>query len=235
MPRKIDIAGAIVANDDKWIYDWFDMDATSPRDVRKQMDEAYANNEDIEVHINSPGGDVYAGSEIYTGLRDYPGDVVVKIIGLAASAASVVAMAGKKVLISPTAQLMIHNTWTIAAGNSEDFKHEAKVLASHDEGIANAYMLKTGMSQKELRKLMDDTTYMSAQEAVRLKFADEVMFDGSGVIKVVAVQHPAPLSQEVLDRMRQHLKPTGKAATDAQAQAQARAQLQILKLKGETR
>ena len=102
--KTIQIKGTIISNDERWIYDWFEWEATAPKDVI--LPET---GEPIEVHINSGGGDVYAGSEIYTALRSYQGDVTVKIVGIAASAASVIAMAGDTVEISPTAQIMIHN------------------------------------------------------------------------------------------------------------------------------
>lgn len=101
---KINIKGVIIPNDDKWIYDWFEMDSTCPREVENEVEKA--NGEDLEVIINSPGGDIFSGSEIYTLLKDYSGDAVVKIVGVAASAASIVAMAGKKVMMSPTAEMI---------------------------------------------------------------------------------------------------------------------------------
>lgn len=107
---KINIKGAIVSNDHKDIYDFFGMDATSPNDVLTALDKAKSG--DVEIHISSGGGDIWAGSEIYTALKEYEGNVTVKILGLAASAASVIAMAGDKVMMSPTAELMIHNVWT---------------------------------------------------------------------------------------------------------------------------
>ncbi|MBO8759618.1 ATP-dependent Clp protease proteolytic subunit, partial [Staphylococcus aureus] len=107
---KINVKGAIIPNDDKWIYEMLEMDATSPKDIADSLPDT---NEDIDVIINSGGGDVYSGSEIYTSLKTYPGKVNIKIVGVAASAASVIAMAGDHIEISPTAQIMIHNAWTM--------------------------------------------------------------------------------------------------------------------------
>ena len=104
---KINIKGPIVRDNEAWIYDYFEMESTSPKKIQSELDKA--NGQSIDVDINSGGGSVFAGSEIYTAIKSYKGDVTVRIVGLAASAASVIAMAGKKVMMSPTAQLMIHN------------------------------------------------------------------------------------------------------------------------------
>lgn len=100
--KKVSVKGAIISNDDQWIYDWFEIEATSPKSIGNAIQEA--NGDEVEVEINSGGGDVFAGSEIYTALKAYSGNVTTKIVGLAASAASVIAMAGNKVLMSPTSQ-----------------------------------------------------------------------------------------------------------------------------------
>jgi ATP-dependent protease ClpP protease subunit len=200
---KIDVKGAIVSNSDKWIYEWFEMDATAPRDVETQIKKA-AFGEEIEVEINSGGGDVYAGSEIYTALKSYTGNVVVKIVGIAASAASVIAMSGKKVLMSPTAQFMIHNVWSMAAGDYRDFEHEAEVLKGHNASIANAYMLKTGMKQKELLDLMNKESYFNAQQALKNKFIDEIMFNDQ--MQLVASASSNMIPKEIVNKMRDFLK-----------------------------
>ena len=137
--KVIPIKGTIISNDDRWIYDWLEWEATAPKDV--VLPES---GEPIEVHINSGGGDVYAGSEIYTALRSYSGDVTVKIVGIAASAASVIAMAGDTVEISPTAQIMIHNVSTQVNGDHNALLHEAGVLEGFNKSIASAYVHKTG-------------------------------------------------------------------------------------------
>ena len=151
---KIGIKGVIVSNDDKWIYEWFEMDATCPRDVENEIEKA--NGEDLDIIINSVGGDVFAGSEIYTMLMGYKGGVVVKIVGVAASAASIIAMAGEKILISPTAEMMIHNVTSRVSGDYRDFEHESNVLRDYNSTIANAYMIKTGMDKDELLAMMDE-------------------------------------------------------------------------------
>ena len=129
----------------------------------------------ITVWINSPGGDCVAAAQIYNMLMDYHGDVTVKIDGIAASAASVIAMAGTKVLMSPTALMMIHNPLTVAIGDSEEMQKAIDMLSEVKESIINAYEIKTGLSRAKLSHLMDAETWMDANKAVELGFADEIM------------------------------------------------------------
>lgn len=130
---------------------------------------------DITVWINSPGGDCFAAAQIYNMLRDYPGKVTVKIDGIAASAASVIAMAGDTVMVSPVSMLMIHNPATIAAGDHNDMTKAIEMLESVKDSIINAYQTKTGMSRSKLSRLMEDETWMDATKAVELGFADSVI------------------------------------------------------------
>ncbi len=125
--------------------------------------------------INSPGGDCVAAAQIYNMLMDYKGDVTVKIDGIAASAASVIAMAGTKVLVSPVSMLMIHNPMTAAFGNSDEMQKAIEMLSSVKDSIINAYEIKTGLSRAKLSHLMDAETWMDANKAVELGFADEIM------------------------------------------------------------
>jgi ATP-dependent protease ClpP protease subunit len=171
----IDVKGAIVRNSDKWIYDWCEIEATCPKDVISKLREFV--NDEIEIHINSGGGNVNAGMEIYTALKEHKGKVTCKIVGLAASAASIIAMAANVVKITPVGQVMIHKASALASGNHAVMDHISDVLQSHDEGIANAYMLKTGMDREEILDLMGKETYFSAQKALEHGFVDEIMFD----------------------------------------------------------
>lgn len=140
-------------------------------------DELFSGSGPITVWINSPGGDCIAASQIYTMLMDYKGDVTVKIDGVAASAASVVAMAGTKVLIAPTALMMVHNPATMAFGDHADMEKAIDMLSEVKESIINAYELKTGLSRVQLSHMMDDTTWMNAKRAVELGFADGILAD----------------------------------------------------------
>ena len=153
--KAIPIKGTIISNNSKWIYELFEREATAPKDI--VLPET---GEDVEIHINSGGGDVYAGSEIYTALRSYSGRVTVKIVGIAASAASVIAMAGDMVEISPTAQIMIHNVSSGVYGDHNALEHEAAVLKGFNKSIASAYVHKTGKALPDLLELMNQLLRM---------------------------------------------------------------------------
>ena len=150
---------------------WFDDDVT-PALFREELNAGTGN---ITVWINSPGGDCVAAAQIYNMLMDYKGDVTVKIDGIAASAASVIAMAGTKVLMSPVSMMMIHNPATIAFGDTAEMQKAINMLAEVKESIMNAYEIKTGMSRTKISHLMDAETWMDAHKAVELGFADDVL------------------------------------------------------------
>lgn len=146
----------------------------TPKAFREELE---ADSGDITVWINSPGGNVFAAAEIYTMLRDYKGAVTVKIDAIAASAASVVAMAGSRVLMSPVAMLMVHDPSTIAFGNTKDMEKAINTLNEVKESIINAYAAKSGLSHSRISNLMSNETWMNAKKAVELGFADEILFD----------------------------------------------------------
>lgn len=131
---------------------------------------------DITVWINSPGGDVFAASSIYTALKEHAGRVTVKIEALAASAASIVAMAGDEILIAPTAYMMIHRAATIALGDSDEMRAAARTLDEVDGGIVNLYAMRTGQSADKIERMMKATTWMNAASAVALGFADGMLY-----------------------------------------------------------
>lgn len=149
-------------------------DEITPQSFR---DELYAEEGDITLWLNSPGGNVFAAAEIYTMIRDYPHRVTVKIASIAASAASVIAMAGNTVQMSPTALLFVHDPSTIAMGNAKDMEKAIATLNEVKESIINAYAAKTGLSRNRISKLMSDETWINAKKAVELGFADEILFD----------------------------------------------------------
>ena len=153
---------------------WFSDDVT-PAMFKEEL---FSGDGPIVLHINSPGGDCIAASQIYTMLMDYPHDVTVQIDGMAASAASVIAMAGTKVCMSPTSMMMIHNPFTVAMGDSEEMRKAIQLLDEVKESIINAYQIKTGLSRDELSKLMDGETWMNALKAKDLGFCDEVLYTG---------------------------------------------------------
>ena len=159
---------------------WFDDDVTP----QLFKDELMAGSGDVTVWINSPGGDCVAAAQIYNMLMDYKGNVTVKIDGIAASAASVIAMAGTKVLMSPVSMMMIHNPMTIAFGDTAEMQKAIEMLGSVKDSIINAYEIKTGLSRAKLSHLMDAETWMDANKAVELGFADEILTDDKTVADV---------------------------------------------------
>lgn len=227
---RIDIKGVIISSDLQWIYDLFDIEATSAGKVNRLINEA--DGKDLEVIINSGGGDVFAGSEIYTSLKDYDGKVNVKVVGVAASAASVIAMAGDNVAISPTAQMMMHNVSSVAQGDYRDLQHGSDMLKNYNKSIANAYMLKSGMEQEELLSLMDKETWLNAHEAREKGLADEVMFEDEQP-QLVASVYNNMIPQQVINKIRnmKEFKKTEKS-TDKKSNF-LMAKLNLLKLKGD--
>lgn len=155
---------------------WFG-DEVTPRLFK---DELMTGSGDITLWTNSPGGDVFAAAQIYNMLMDYPGQVTVKIDGLAASAASVIAMAGSQVEMSPVAMMMIHNPITVAIGDSKEMQKAIDMLAEVKESIVNAYEIKTGLSRNKISRLMDAESWFNAKKAVELGFADSILYTDEG-------------------------------------------------------
>jgi ATP-dependent Clp protease protease subunit len=151
---------------------WFEDDVT-PALFKKDL---MAGRGPITVWINSPGGDCVAASQIYGMLMEYPADVTIKVDGIAASAASVIAMAGTRVLMSPTSLMMVHNPLTFAMGDSEEMRKAIQLLDEVKESIINAYEIKTGMPRAKLSRLMDAETWMNAVKAKEYGFCDEIMY-----------------------------------------------------------
>lgn len=152
---------------------WFDDDIT-PQLFKSEL---IASDGDVTIWLNSPGGDCVAASQIYAMLMDYRGNVTVKIDGIAASAASVIAMAGTSVLMAPTALMMIHNPLTVAIGDSDEMKKAVEMLNEFKESIINAYEIKTGQARVKISHWMDAETWMNANKAIELGFADGVLED----------------------------------------------------------
>lgn len=196
---RIDIKGDIVSNDDGWIYKWFGMDCVTPKKVLSAIETARNNkNERIDIYINSGGGDVFAASEIYSALIEYEGEVKIHVVGLAASAASVIACAGISE-ISPTSMLMIHNVSGQSRGDYNVMEHSAEMLKKANKTISAAYRAKTGKSDEELLELMNQETWFTAEDAVNMGFVDSIT-DTSKVRLVAADSRVLPL--ETLERMK---------------------------------
>ncbi|SHH05994.1 head maturation protease, ClpP-related [Tepidibacter thalassicus] len=172
---ELRIEGEIVSNDDAWIYEWFEIEHTAPNVFKDELSKYKG--KDIIVWIDSYGGDVFAAAGIYNALKEHKGKVTVKIDGKAMSAASVIAMAGDEVLMSPVAIMMIHNPLTIASGDMREMRKTAEILDAVKETIVNAYVNKTGLSGDKISSMMDDETWMSANVAVKNGFADGVLYE----------------------------------------------------------
>lgn len=206
MPKKIRLSGTVIGDRDAWIYDWLEIPYISPSSVNKALEEA--GGEDIEIYINSGGGSTWTGSEIYTSIKEYSGYKTVKIPSIAGSAASVFAMAGDKVLISPPAQIFIHRSATWTDGNKQVHEQSVQMLTSVDEGMINAYVAKTGRSREEIRNLMENETFLNAQQAIEWGFADEIMFATEELTPVASSNLGTELPPDVLDKIRTTLLAT---------------------------
>ena len=198
----LDIDGEIVAEEG-----WFLPDgACVARNFRKALNSV----RNVTVHINSPGGDVMAGAEIYSALREHSlngrGTVTVIVTGLAASAASVVAMAGDEILMHPVAYMMIHNPWTFAMGDAKELRKTAKVLDVISEGLISAYEQRTGKSRDELKRMLENETWMSAGTCVEEGFADGIFGADAGaaasLVRPTMMSAKAHGLQEILSRYR---------------------------------
>jgi ATP-dependent Clp protease protease subunit len=181
---------------------WFDDDVT-PQLFKEELNSGSG---DITVWINSPGGDCVAAAQIYNMLMDYKGNVTVKIDGIAASAASVIAMAGTKVYVSPVSMMMIHNPATIAMGDTAEMQKAIAMLDEVKESIINAYEIKTGMSRAKLSHLMDAETWMDARSAVEMGFADEILArqaetDDEEVPQVSMMFSRAAVTNSLMDKL----------------------------------
>lgn len=205
--HKIDIRGSIIPNDYKWVYDWLEWDSTCPRDVQRVLDAAAAG-DDIDVYINSPGGVIDVGSEIYTLLRAAAEicNVEIYITGEACSAASVIACAAHS-RMAPTALMMVHCVSSGVHGNHADMEHMAEVLRTADRAMCTAYTAKTGMTEAEALEMMEHETWLTALQARERGLVDEVMFeepDEDDILPMTAATGLFKLpTKEQMDKIRE--------------------------------
>lgn len=193
--RTLFLNGAIAtSHSDGTLESWYD-DEVTPKQFKNEL---FSADGDITIWINSPGGDCIAAAQIYNMLMDYKGQVTVKIDGIAASAASVIAMAGTKVLMSPTSLLMIHNPLTVAIGDSEEMQKAISMLDEVKESIINAYEIKTSLPRAKLSKLMDAETWLNANKALELGFADDIMFKDKSSENQTATQNSFTFSRRAV-------------------------------------
>lgn len=205
---KVEVKGPIISDSDQWIYDWFEIPATSPSKVNKVIQQAIRSNvSELTVEINSGGGSVFAGAEIWTALKSFAGTIKVRIVGLAASAASVIAMAGTKIEMSPVAQIMIHNASTRAEGDYRAMYDAGELLESVNKSLMSTYIIRTKLPEAELKTMMDKETWMNAQRAKELGFIDNIMFEQEidAVADASSMLVNGALPQAVIDKMRQEL------------------------------
>lgn len=228
MKHKINIRGVLIPNDYKWYYDWFKEDATCPNDVQQVLD-ALQDGDEIEVYINSPGGVIDVGSEIYTLLRSFKDNIKIYITGEACSAASIVAMAGYCEM-SPTALMMVHCVSSYAGGNHSDMEHMAEVLRTADKALCTAYTAKSGMPEKDALEMMEHETWLTAQQAYDKGLIDGIMFQEEEKSPLVAGPLFSLPTKEQMEKVGRAIKVAGENLSDSAA---CLAQFNLLKMRGE--
>ncbi|HEL0000863.1 Clp protease ClpP [Streptococcus equi subsp. zooepidemicus] len=173
--KKLKLNGPVVSEGDKWYYDWWEKPCITAKQVHDFLDSA--DGEDVQVRLNSGGGEVFVGSEIYSALKDYPGNVEVVITGLAASIASIIMLAGDVIKASPLAQIMIHNASWGSYGDYRQLKHDSEVVENASISLADMYAKKTGKQEAEIRELLDAETWFTASSAKEIGLIDDVLYD----------------------------------------------------------
>ena len=221
----------MIPNDYKLYYDWFGEDSTCPRDVQKVLD-AVAVGDEIEVYINSPGGVIDVGSEIYTLLRAQE-NVKIYITGEACSAASIVAMSGYCEM-SPTALMMVHCVSSGARGNHSAMEHMAEVLRTADRALCTAYVAKTGMTEEEALELMEHETWLTAEQARERGLIDAIMFEEQEVMPLVAGPLFALPGKEQMEKVKRMMEEADESKNESSVFLMHK-QLDLLKLRGEKR
>ena len=225
----VNIKGTVIPSDEAQVYDYFGIENANPKAVNNAITKA--NGEKLDVYINSGGGDIFAASEIYEALRSYKGDVLIHVVGLAASAASVIACA-RESEIAPTAMVMVHNVSSYVEGDYHDMKHQAEVLEKANKIIAAAYVEKTGMAEAEALKMMDHETWLTAQDAVEKGICNKISEahqaqTNSNPLRLAASYNSGVLPRTVIDKIRNQMG-VGKL------KAKSQTKLNLLKLGGKT-
>jgi ATP-dependent Clp protease protease subunit len=206
--RTLTIGGTIAEDS------WFD-DEVTPKIFKDELDSGNGN---VTVWINSPGGDCIAAAQIYNMLTNYSGKVTVKVDGIAASAASVIAMAGDKVLMSPVSVLMIHNPLTMVCGDHTEMQKAIDMLAEVKESIINAYEYKTGLSRAKLSHLMESETWMNANKAVELGFADGIIENSDNSVSITdsVMFSQKAVSNALMNKLSAKYKPPAEKQAEIQ-------------------
>lgn len=228
--KTVTVNGDIICNDMKWIYDWLEYESCCPADVKNVIAELTDESEELKVIINSPGGDVQAGQEIYSILKDIKNPVTINVQSMAASAASMIAMAGDTVKMSPVALLMIHNASTCTSGDYRDMQHTADVLQTVNTAIMQAYIAKTGKTEDELREMMDKETWLTANQCIEHGFADEIIKDEKQSIITNAMIGRLSVTDEMIAKVK--AEKAARDAADAAVEAEKAALLSDLDMYG---
>lgn len=231
MKHRINIRGVMIPNDYKWYYDFFGEDSTCPKDVQQILD-SFQPGDEVEVYINSPGGVIDVGSEIYTLLKTHKENIKIYITGEACSAASIAAMAGYCEM-SPTALMMVHCVSSGVRGNHKTMEHMGEVLRTADRALCTAYMDKAGMSETEALEMMEQETWLTAQQAKERGLIDKIMFDedeAEPLVNGLVFKLPTP------ERMEKVRNMIGAAGSDPdEGIVMMRTKFNLLKMKGEQR
>lgn len=228
--KTVTVNGDIICNDLKWVYNWLEYESCCPADIRKTAAELTDENEELKVIINSPGGDVQAGQEIYSILKDLKNPVIINVQSMAASAASMIAMAGDTVRMSPVALLMIHNASTCTSGDYREMQHTANVLQTVNTAIIQAYIAKTGKTEDELREMMDKETWLTANQCLEAGFADEIIKDEKQSIITNAMIGRLSVTDEMIAKVK--AEKAARDAADAAVEAEKAALLSDLDMYG---
>ena len=232
--KIIPITGTIIPSEDQELYDWFGIEAVSPKKVREALIDA--NGEDVTVAVNSPGGDLWSGNEISYALSTYAGNVTADIMGIAASAATVVCCGADRVRMSPGAQYMIHNVSSFAAGDHNDMDKMSDILQNADKATSNVYRKKTGLSTKKLLYLMNEETWMDADKAIKYGFVDEIIGATAQEEEnpdAFTLQNSAPKCKVLTEEQKAQARAALTGCTHSEESTRRQRQLDIMKLKGE--
>lgn len=198
MSNVINLTGPVMGDEQGWIYDWIGLNSIHPSKIHDVLNDE---DDDVVINLSSGGGEVVAASEIYTALRQSDKHVVINVTGMAASAASVIAMAGDEINISPTAQIMIHQASIGIQGNKDDLEKISDLLDKTDKSIADAYVQRTGLPIEDVLKMMSDETFLTAKDAVDYHFADAIMFTEDSKPKVTNSINSGLLPDSVINKI----------------------------------
>lgn len=235
MKHRINIRGVMIPNSYKWYYDFFGEDSTCPKDVQSILDTVKQGDE-VEVYINSPGGVIDVGSEIYTLLKAQKDNIKIYITGEACSAASIAAMAGYCEM-SPTALMMVHCVSSGVNGNHKAMEHMGEVLRTADKALCTAYMDKAGMSEAEALEMMEHETWLTAQQAKEKGLVDKIMFEeqeADTVQMVNGLSFRLP-TQEQMEKVKNLLNDIPSESSDGKEMLMTQTKFNYLKMRGEQR